>query len=69
MAILDQRVKDQTTRLTTNYERLSAEMVKLRQLVIEMRSQMGGTFSPSYLPHSPSEYPRPRPPPPPVPLL
>jgi hypothetical protein len=67
MAILDQRVKDQTTRLTTNYERLSAEMVKLRQLVIEMRSQMGGTFTPSYFPHSLSEDPPP--PPPLVPLL
>jgi hypothetical protein len=36
--ILDQRVKDRTTHLAADYERLSAENAKLHQLIIEMRS-------------------------------
>ena len=54
-AILDQRVKDQMTHLATDYERLSAETMKLYRLVMEMRSQMDNTCTPSYLPHGPGE--------------
>jgi hypothetical protein len=41
VAIFDQQVQTRTTHLTTDYERLSAETVKLRRLV-EIKSQMGG---------------------------
>jgi hypothetical protein len=57
--ILDQRVKDQMAYLATDYERLSAETIKLRRLVMEMRSQMGCTCTLSYLPHGLGEDPPP----------
>jgi hypothetical protein len=45
--------------LATDYERLSAETIKLCRLVMEMRSQMGSICTPSYLLHGPGEDPPP----------
>jgi hypothetical protein len=54
-AVLDQQVKDQMTHFAVDYERLGAKTAELYQLVMEMRSHMGGTSVPSYSPHGPGE--------------
>jgi hypothetical protein len=60
--ILEQQVQARTTYLDTNCERLGVEMVELLWLVMNMRSQMGGTCAPSYWPYYPGKDP-PHPPP------
>jgi len=56
-AILDQQVQAWMTHLAADYERLNTETAELRQLVMEMRSYMGGICVPSYSPHSLGEDP------------
>jgi hypothetical protein len=63
--MLDQRVQDQTTYLNEKYERLIADYEELCRVVMEMRSHMGGPYSPPFWPHGPDDdYPSPPPPPP-----
>jgi len=47
-AILDQRVQAQTTHLTADYARLSAETAELHRLVMEMKTYMDGICAPPY---------------------
>jgi hypothetical protein len=47
-AILDQWVQAQMVHLTADYARLSVETAELRQLVMEMKSHMGGKCAPFY---------------------
>jgi hypothetical protein len=53
--ILDQQVQARTTNLIANYARLSAKMIELCRLVIEIKSQMDDICAPFYWPHSPDE--------------
>jgi hypothetical protein len=41
--------------LNEKYEQLSADYEELRQVVMEMRSQMGGTCASLYWPHIPGD--------------
>jgi len=52
VAMLDQQVQTKTTYLNEKYEWLTANYEKLRRLVIEMISQIGGTYALSNWPHS-----------------
>jgi len=46
-AMLDQQVQDQMTRLNDTYERFTVDYEELRQLIMEMRSQIGVSYAPS----------------------
>jgi DNA-directed RNA polymerase subunit L len=51
--MLDQRVKARTTHLNEKFERLIDDYEELRRLVLEMRSQMDGTYAPHNWRHGP----------------
>jgi hypothetical protein len=44
--MLDKRVHDRTTYLNEKYKRLTMDYEELRQVVMEMRSQMSDTCAP-----------------------
>jgi hypothetical protein len=45
--MLDQRVHDRMTHLNEKYEQLIIDYEELRRMIMEMRSQMGGSCAPS----------------------
>jgi len=65
--LLQQGVQEHTTHLNEKYERLSADYEELRRMVMDIRSQMDGTRTPSYWPYGPGNDQPPPPPPPPPP--
>lgn len=54
-AILNQQVKARTTHFVAEIEWLSAEMVELRQLYMEIKLNMRGTYPPRYRLYDPNE--------------
>jgi hypothetical protein len=52
--ILDQRVQAWTTHLNEKHERLTADYEELYQLVMKMRSQMGGAYAHLNWPYDPT---------------
>jgi hypothetical protein len=42
-----------TTNLSETYQELSANYEQLRQMVLDIRSQMGGTCAPLFRPYGP----------------
>jgi len=46
-ALLD-RVQERTTHLNEKYEQLSVDYEELRRMIMDIRSQLGGTYAPSY---------------------
>jgi hypothetical protein len=50
--LLDQGVQERTTYLNEKYEWLSADYEELRRMVIDIRSQMSGTYTPPIGPQS-----------------
>jgi hypothetical protein len=54
--MLDQRAQDQTTHLNDKYERLTANYEELHRLVMEIRSQMGGSRAPPNWLYGPRDY-------------
>jgi len=62
-------LQQHTTHLTEKYERLSADYEQLRQMIMDMRSQMGGTCALFFLPYGPGNDQPPPPHPPPTPPL
>jgi len=60
-------LKQHTADLTQQYKQLSADYEQLRQIIIDIRSQMDGMCAPPFLLYGPgNDQP---PPPPPVPRL
>jgi len=58
-------LQEHTTHLNKTYEQLSAEYEELRRMVMDIRSQMGGTCAHSFLLYDPeNDHPPPPPPPP-----
>jgi len=62
-ALLQYGVQEHTTHLNEKYEWLSADYEELRRMILDIRSQMGGTYTPSYWPYG-LENDQPPPPPP-----
>ena len=61
-------MQEHTTLLNEKYKQLSVEYEELRQMVIDIKSQMGGTCASHFRPYSSgNDYPPP--PPPPAPPL
>ena len=52
--MLNQRVQAQTTHLNEKYERLTADYEEFHQLIMKMRSHVGGTYAPPNCPHGPN---------------
>jgi hypothetical protein len=63
--LLDQGVQEHTTHLNEKYKQFSTDYEELYRMVMDMKSQVGGTCVPSYWPHSPGDYQ----PPPLAPLI
>ena len=67
MALLQQGVQERMIHLNKKYELLSTEYEELCRMVIDIISQMGGTYAPSFWPnglenYQPSSPPLPAPP-------
>jgi hypothetical protein len=58
-------LQEHTAHLTEKYEIISADYEELRQVIMDMRSQMSGTCVPLFWPYSPGNDQ----PPPPAPSL
>jgi len=59
-------LQQHTAYRTKKYEQLSTNYEQLRQMVMDMRSQMGGTCAPFFLQSGPGNDQPPPPPPPPL---
>jgi len=41
-------VQERTAHLNEKYEQLSVDYEELRRMIMDIRSQLGGTYAPSY---------------------